>query len=192
MSRSSRSRHRCDGAPDLSYFPAAAVELSEHVTPGCCVVLELTTYPGTTEDVFIPLLEAGSPLRAGRDFSVGYSPERIDPGNAGWGLKNTPKIVSGLDERLLDAVVGFYERLVDEVVPVRTIREAEQAKLLQNTFRHVNIALVNELAMYCHGLGIDVWSVVDAAATKPFGFMKFTPGPGVGGHCLPIDPSYLQ
>jgi UDP-N-acetyl-D-glucosamine dehydrogenase len=181
-----------DGAPDLSYVKAAAVQLGPHLRPGCCVVLESTTYPGTTEDIFIPLLEAGSTLRAGRDFSVGYSPERIDPGNPKWALKNTPKIVSGLDERSLDAVVRFYEQLVDQVVPVRTIREAELAKLLENTFRHVNIALVNELAMYCHGLGIDVWSVVNAAATKPFGFMKFTPGPGVGGHCLPIDPSYLQ
>jgi UDP-N-acetyl-D-glucosamine dehydrogenase len=181
-----------DGAPDLGYVKAAAVELGPYVRPGCCVVLESTTYPGTTEDIFIPLLEAGSALRAGPDFSVGYSPERIDPGNPRWALANTPKIVSGLDERSLDAVVQFYERLVDRVVPVRTIREAELAKLLENTFRHVNIALVNELAMYCHGLGIDVWSVIDAAATKPFGFMKFTPGPGVGGHCLPIDPSYLQ
>jgi len=181
-----------DGAPDLGYVKAAAVELGPHLRPGCCVVLESTTYPGTTEDIFIPLLEAGSGLRAGPDFSVGYSPERIDPGNPKWALENTPKIVSGLDERSLDAVVQFYEQLVDRVVPVRTIREAELAKLLENTFRHVNIALVNELAMYCHGLGIDVWSVIDAAATKPFGFMKFTPGPGVGGHCLPIDPSYLQ
>jgi UDP-N-acetyl-D-mannosaminuronic acid dehydrogenase/UDP-N-acetyl-D-glucosamine dehydrogenase len=181
-----------DGAPDLGYVKAAAVQLGPHLRPGCCVVLESTTYPGTTEDIFIPLLEAGSTLRAGRDFSVGYSPERIDPGNPKWGLENTPKIVSGLDERSLDTVVRFYAQLVDQVVPVATIREAELAKLLENTFRHVNIALVNELAMYCHGLGIDVWSVVDAAATKPFGFMKFTPGPGVGGHCLPIDPSYLQ
>ncbi|TWF79035.1 UDP-N-acetyl-D-mannosaminuronic acid dehydrogenase/UDP-N-acetyl-D-glucosamine dehydrogenase [Pseudonocardia hierapolitana] len=181
-----------DGVPDLSYVKAAAVELGPHLRTGCCVVLESTTYPGTTEDVFIPLLEAGSALRAGRDYCVGYSPERIDPGNPRWTLKNTPKIVSGLDERSLDAVVGFYEQLVDQVVPVRTIREAELAKLLENTFRHVNIALVNELAMYCHGLGIDIWSVLDAAASKPFGFMKFTPGPGVGGHCLPIDPSYLQ
>jgi UDP-N-acetyl-D-glucosamine dehydrogenase len=181
-----------DGAPDLGYVEAAAVELGPYLRQGCCVVLESTTYPGTTEDVFIPLLEAGSTLRAGREFTVGYSPERIDPSNATWGLQNTPKVVSGLDDRSLGAVTSFYEQLVDVVVPVRTIREAELTKLLENTFRHVNIALVNELAMYCHGLGIDVWSVVDAAATKPFGFMKFTPGPGVGGHCLPIDPSYLQ
>ncbi|GAA0909248.1 nucleotide sugar dehydrogenase [Pseudonocardia zijingensis] len=181
-----------DGAPDLSHVEAAAVELGGHLRPGCCVVLESTTYPGTTEDLFIPSLEAGTALRAGRDFHVGYSPERIDPGNPRWSLQNTPKIVAGVDERSLDRVTRFYEQLVDRVVPVRAIREAELAKLLENTFRHVNIALVNELAMYCHGLGIDVWAVLDAAATKPFGFMKFTPGPGVGGHCLPIDPSYLQ
>ena len=181
-----------DRVPDLSHVEAAAVDLGRCLRPGCCVVLESTTYPGTTEDLFVPLLEAGSGLRAGRDFRVGYSPERIDPGNPTWTLQNTPKIVSGVDERSLEAVARFYEELVKKVVRVRAIREAELAKLLENTFRHVNIALVNELAMYCHGLGIDVWSVLDAAATKPFGFMKFTPGPGVGGHCLPIDPSYLQ
>ncbi|MCW0212432.1 MAG: nucleotide sugar dehydrogenase [Pseudonocardia sp.] len=181
-----------DGAPDLSYIEAAAVEIGPHLSPGCCVVLESTTYPGTTEDVFIPILESSGPLRAGRDFRVGYSPERIDPSNRRWGLRNTPKVVSGLDAGSLDAVSAFYRDIVDELVPVATIREAELTKLFENTFRHVNIALVNELAMYCHGLGIDVWSVVDAAASKPFGFMKFTPGPGVGGHCLPIDPSYLQ
>jgi UDP-N-acetyl-D-mannosaminuronic acid dehydrogenase/UDP-N-acetyl-D-glucosamine dehydrogenase len=123
---------------------------------------------------------------------VGYSPERIDPGNPTWTFRNTPKIVSGIDELSTKAVAEFYGTLVDRVVPVAGTREAELAKLLENTFRHVNIALVNELAMFCHGLGIDVWSVIDAAATKPFGFMRFTPGPGVGGHCLPIDPSYLS
>jgi UDP-N-acetyl-D-glucosamine dehydrogenase len=181
-----------DGVPDLTYVESAAVELSPYLRRGCCVVLESTTYPGTTEDVFVPLLESAGPLSAGRDFHVGYSPERIDPSNTTWGLRNTPKIVSGLDQASLQAVIRFYEALVDTVVPVRTVREAELAKLFENTFRHVNIALVNELAMYCNGLGINVWSVVDAAATKPFGFMKFTPGPGVGGHCLPIDPSYLS
>jgi UDP-N-acetyl-D-glucosamine dehydrogenase len=180
-----------DGTPDLQYVEDAARALSPHLRPGCCVVLESTTYPGTTEDVFIPLLEAASTLRAGRDFAVGYSPERIDPGNSVWSLKNTPKIVSGLDGASGEVVARFYADLVDHVVPVRTVREAELAKLFENTFRHVNIALVNELTIYCHSLGIDVWSVIDAAATKPFGFMKFTPGPGVGGHCLPIDPSYL-
>ncbi|MBW0110135.1 nucleotide sugar dehydrogenase [Pseudonocardia sp. KRD-182] len=181
-----------DGAPDLSAVRAAATALAPHVRAGCCVVLESTTYPGTTEEVFVPLLEADGPLRAGRDFRVGYSPERIDPSNPTWGFRNTPKIVSGVDAGSADAVAAFYARLVDRVVPVSGTREAELAKLLENTFRHVNIALVNELAVFCHGLGIDVWSVVDAAATKPFGFMPFTPGPGVGGHCLPIDPSYLS
>ena len=156
------------------------------------MVLESTTYPGTTEEVFVPILEAGSGLRAGADFHVGYSPERIDPSNPTWGLQNTPKIVSGIDEASAAAVAAFYDTVVDRTVPAPGTREAELAKLLENTFRHVNIALVNELAIYCHELGIDVWSVIDMAATKPFGFMKFTPGPGVGGHCLPIDPSYLS
>jgi UDP-N-acetyl-D-mannosaminuronic acid dehydrogenase/UDP-N-acetyl-D-glucosamine dehydrogenase len=181
-----------DHAPDLSYVRDAARTLSEHLSPGCLVILESTTYPGTTEDDFIPLLEQDSRLRAGQDFQVGYSPERIDPSNATWGFQNTPKIVAGLDAPSTTAATAFYERLVDRVVPVGTIREAELAKLFENTFRHVNIALVNELAMYCHSMDIDVWSVIDAAATKPFGFMRFTPGPGVGGHCLPIDPSYLS
>jgi UDP-N-acetyl-D-mannosaminuronic acid dehydrogenase/UDP-N-acetyl-D-glucosamine dehydrogenase len=181
-----------DGSPDLGYVVSAATMVAPHVTPGCCVILESTTYPGTTEDVVIPLLEAAGPLRAGQDYQVGYSPERIDPGNPTWTFRNTPKIVSGIDELSTKAVAEFYGTLVDRVVPVAGTREAELAKLLENTFRHVNIALVNELAMFCHGLGIDVWSVIDAAATKPFGFMRFTPGPGVGGHCLPIDPSYLS
>ena len=180
------------GVPDLGYIESAAGLLAPHVRPGCCVVLESTTYPGTTEDVFVPRLEAGSGLRAGADFAVGYSPERIDPSNPTWNLRNTPKIVAGIDDASLDAVDAFYSALVDTTVRVSGVREAELAKLLENTFRHVNIALVNELAMYTNELGIDVWEVVDAAATKPFGFMKFTPGPGVGGHCLPIDPSYLS
>jgi UDP-N-acetyl-D-glucosamine dehydrogenase len=181
-----------DGAPDLSYVEDAAGAIAPHITPGCCVILESTSYPGTTEEIFIPILEAGSRLRAGAQFCVGYSPERIDPGNEIWRFHNTPKIISGVDQASLQALADFYGRLVEHTVPVSGPREAELAKLLENTFRHVNIALVNELAMYCHGLGLDVWSVVDAAATKPFGFMKFTPGPGVGGHCLPIDPSYLS
>jgi UDP-N-acetyl-D-mannosaminuronic acid dehydrogenase/UDP-N-acetyl-D-glucosamine dehydrogenase len=181
-----------DGDPDLRHVEDAARALAPHVRAGCTVVLESTTYPGTTDDLIVPLLEADGPLRAGADFSVGYSPERIDPGNPRWGLVNTPKIVSGVDASSLAAVAAFYGRLVDTVVPVRNTREAEIAKLLENTFRHVNIALVNELAVFCHGLGIDVWSVVSAAATKPFGYMRFDPGPGVGGHCLPIDPSYLS
>jgi UDP-N-acetyl-D-mannosaminuronic acid dehydrogenase/UDP-N-acetyl-D-glucosamine dehydrogenase len=181
-----------DRAPDLGYIEAAARQLAPRVTPGCCVILESTTYPGTTEEIVIPLLEVGSGLRAGPDFHVGYSPERIDPGNPTWQFHNTPKIVSGIDAASLLVVDSFYARLVERTVPLEGIREAELAKLLENTFRHVNIALVNELATYAHDLGINLWSVIDAAATKPFGFMRFTPGPGVGGHCLTIDPSYLS
>jgi len=153
-------------------------------------VLESTTYPGTTEELLQPLLEADG-LRAGSDFFLGYSPERIDPGSEQWTFVNTPKVVSGIDDSSLDAVSHFYGSLVDKVVPVASTGEAELVKLLENTFRHVNIALVNELAMFARALGVDIWSAIDAAATKPFGFMRFTPGPGVGGHCLPIDPSYL-
>jgi UDP-N-acetyl-D-glucosamine dehydrogenase len=181
-----------DGAPELRYIEDAAELLSPHVRPGCCVILESTTYPGTTEEIFVPRLEKGSGLTAGADFHVGYSPERIDPSNAEYTFRNTPKIVSGIDAASLAAVDAFYSSLVDTTVPVSGVREAELAKLLENTFRHVNIALVNELAMYTHELGIDVWEVIEAAASKPFGFMRFTPGPGVGGHCLPIDPSYLS
>jgi UDP-N-acetyl-D-glucosamine dehydrogenase len=181
-----------DSAPDLSCVEGAAASIAPHITPGCCVVLESTSYPGTTEEIFIPLLEAGSGLRAGEQFFVGYSPERIDPGNEVWRFHNTPKIIAGVNQASLQALQDFYGRLVVRTVPVAGLREAELAKLLENTFRHVNIALVNELSMYCNGLGLNVWSVVEAAATKPFGFMKFTPGPGVGGHCLPIDPSYLS
>jgi UDP-N-acetyl-D-mannosaminuronic acid dehydrogenase/UDP-N-acetyl-D-glucosamine dehydrogenase len=181
-----------DSAPDLHFIEDAARVLAPFVTLRCCVILESTTYPGTTEEVLVPLLEAGSGLEAGRDFRVGYSPERIDPSNPVWHFDNTPKVVSGVDAESLAVVDEFYGGLVERTVPVPGVREAELAKLLENTFRHVNIALVNELAVYCHELGIDVWSVIDAAATKPFGFMRFTPGPGVGGHCLPIDPSYLS
>jgi UDP-N-acetyl-D-mannosaminuronic acid dehydrogenase/UDP-N-acetyl-D-glucosamine dehydrogenase len=181
-----------DGAPDLRYIESAADMLAPYVRTGCCVILESTTYPGTTQEVVVPRLESASGLRAGEDFSVGYSPERIDPSNPEWTFRNTPKIVSGINEQSLKDVDAFFSSLVDRTVPVPGLKEAELAKLLENTFRHVNIALVNELAMYANDLDIDVWSVIDAAATKPFGFMKFTPGPGVGGHCLPIDPSYLS
>ena len=180
-----------DGAPELRFVEEAATALAPHVRSGSLVVLESTTWPGTTEDVFVPLLELGSGRRAGADFHVGYSPQRIDPGNRTWRFENTPKIVSGIDAASAAAVEAFYGRLVARTVPV-TVREAELAKLLENTFRHVNIALVNELAVYAHELGIDIWSVIDAAASKPFGFLPFPPGPGVGGHCLPIDPSYLS
>ncbi|WP_372729611.1 nucleotide sugar dehydrogenase, partial [Nocardioides sp.] len=178
--------------PDLSFIESAAHDLSVHLTKGCTVVLESTTYPGTTESLMVPILEQGSGLKAGVDFFVGYSPERIDPGNTQYGFVNTPKVVAGIDDASSEVICNLYGRLVDTVVPVSTPKEAELTKLLENTFRHVNIALVNELAVFARDLGIDVWEAIDAAATKPFGFMKFTPGPGVGGHCLPVDPSYLS
>jgi UDP-N-acetyl-D-glucosamine dehydrogenase len=178
--------------PDLTFIEDAASVIARALTPGATVVLESTTYPGTTEELLVPILEQHSGLRAGRDFHVGYSPERIDPGNERWGFVDTPKVVSGIDGPSLAAVQDFYDTLVDTTVPVSTPREAELTKLLENTFRHVNIALVNELAIFAHQLNINVWEAIDAASTKPFGYMRFTPGPGVGGHCLPVDPSYLS
>ena len=179
-----------DHMPDLSYIEDAGRMLARYLRPGACVILESTTYPGTTTELLAPILEEGSGLARG-DYAIGYSPERIDPGNPTWNLVNTPKVTSGADEGSLAAVDGFFAALVDTTVPVGSPAEAELVKLLENTFRHVNIALVNELAMFARDMGVDVWRAIDAAATKPFGFMKFTPGPGVGGHCLPIDPSYL-
>ncbi|MGB3409694.1 MAG: nucleotide sugar dehydrogenase [Microthrixaceae bacterium] len=181
-----------EGVPDLSFIESAAATLSTRITKGSTVILESTTYPGTTDELVAPILEEGSGLIAGVDFNLGYSPERIDPGNDHWKLENTPKVVSGINAQSLEHVKGFFDRLVEKTVPVSGTREAELTKLLENTFRHVNIALVNELAMFARDLNIDVWESIDAAATKPFGYMKFTPGPGVGGHCLPIDPSYLS
>ena len=181
-----------EGIPDLSYIEESARTLARFLRPGATVVLESTTYPGTTQELFAPLLEDGSGLTAGVDFHLGYSPERIDPGNPVWGFQQTPKVVSGVNPSSLKAVQDFYGELVDTTVPVGSPKEAELAKLLENTFRHVNIALVNEIAMFARHLDIDVWQAIDAASSKPFGFMKFTPGPGVGGHCLPIDPSYLS
>jgi UDP-N-acetyl-D-glucosamine dehydrogenase len=181
-----------EGVPDLSHIESATATLARHLRPGATVVLESTTYPGTTEELVGPLLEDGSGLRVGADFHLGYSPERIDPGNSTWSLADTPKIVSGVDQASLAAVQGFYGGLVRHTVPVASPRVAELAKLIENTFRHVNIALVNELAMFAHELGADVWQAIDAASSKPFGFLRFTPGPGVGGHCLPVDPVYLS
>jgi UDP-N-acetyl-D-mannosaminuronic acid dehydrogenase/UDP-N-acetyl-D-glucosamine dehydrogenase len=155
-------------------------------------VLESTTYPGTTQELLQPILEDGSGLRTPESFFLGYSPERIDPGSSTWRLENTPKVVSGIDPASLARVDRFYGRIVERTVPVSSTRTAELTKLLENTFRHVNIALVNELAIFAGELGVDVWEAIDAASTKPFGFMPFRPGPGVGGHCLPIDPSYLS
>jgi UDP-N-acetyl-D-mannosaminuronic acid dehydrogenase/UDP-N-acetyl-D-glucosamine dehydrogenase len=180
-----------EGAPDLSYVEAAARMLVPALRPGVLVILESTTYPGTTTELVAPVLEE-SGLRVGTDIALGYSPERIDPGNERWTLVNTPKVVSGVDEQSLRLVDAFYSAFVDKTVPVGNTAEAELVKLLENTFRHVNIALVNELAMFARELGVDIWSAIDAASTKPYGFMRFTPGPGVGGHCLPIDPSYLS
>lgn len=181
-----------ESIPDLSFIEDSARRLGPFITEGCTVVLESTTYPGTTEELLVPMLERGSGMRAGADFHVGYSPERIDPGNQIYTFVNTPKVVSGIDEASSRKVADFYASLVDTVVPVSTPKEAELTKLLENTFRHVNIALVNELAVYSHSLGINLWEAIDAASTKPFGYMRFTPGPGVGGHCLPVDPSYLS
>jgi UDP-N-acetyl-D-glucosamine dehydrogenase len=180
-----------DGVPDLRYVESAGENLARVLRAGALIVLESTTYPGTTEEFLRPILER-SGLRAGVDFFLGYSPERIDPGNRTWNFVNTPKVVSGLDEGSLRAVSAFYGSLVDQVVEVENAATAELVKILENTYRHVNIALVNEVAMFARELGVDVWAALDAAATKPFGFSPFRPGPGVGGHCLPIDPSYLS
>ena len=181
-----------EGVPNLSHVKDSAAMLAQSLRVGSTVILESTTYPGTTEELVAGILEEGSGLMAGRDFHLGYSPERIDPGNATWRLVNTPKVVSGIDADSLHAVQTFFDRLVDRTVPVSGTREAELTKLLENTFRHVNIALVNELAVFAEAMGIDVWESIDAASTKPFGYLRFTPGPGAGGHCLPIDPSYLS
>ncbi|GAA4639115.1 nucleotide sugar dehydrogenase [Actinoallomurus vinaceus] len=180
-----------DRRPDLSAVVGAAEMIAGRLRPGTLVVLESTTWPGTTEEVVQPLLEK-SGLTAGTDFHLAYSPERIDPGNPVFGLRNTPKIVGGLTSACLDRAVSFYGKFVEQIVPVRGTREAEMAKLLENTYRQVNIGLVNEIAMFCDELGIDVWETITAAATKPFGYEAFRPGPGVGGHCIPIDPSYLS
>ncbi len=181
-----------DGTPDLNAVKAAARTVSENLELGSLVVLESTTYPGTTEDIVRPILEEGSGLVAGTDFCLSYSPERIDPGNTEWSLRNTPKVVGGLTPACAERAVRFYGQIVDTVVPTVGLREAEFAKLLENTYRHVNIALMNEMAVFCHELGIDLWAAIEAARTKPFGYEAFYPGPGVGGHCIPIDPNYLS
>ncbi|MFB9237760.1 nucleotide sugar dehydrogenase [Plantactinospora siamensis] len=181
-----------DGTPELGYVRQAGESIAPYVRPGCTVILESTTYPGTTEEVLRPLLEQGSGLQSPGDFHLGYSPERIDPGNPDWTLENTPKVVAGLDAAALRRIEEFYGRIVQRTVPVGSPRVAELTKLLENTFRQVNIALINELAVLARELDIDIWETIEAAATKPFGFMPFRPGPGVGGHCLPIDPCYLS
>ncbi len=180
-----------DGGPDLGAVTSATKTIAEHLHPGMLVVLESTTYPGTTDEVVRPILEERG-LVAGTDFYLVFSPERIDPGNPIYGLKNTPKVVGGQTPACAERAAAFYGRFVDTVVTARGTREAEMAKLLENTYRHVNIALVNEMAKFCEELGVDLWDVIRCAATKPFGFQPFYPGPGVGGHCIPIDPNYLS
>jgi UDP-N-acetyl-D-glucosamine dehydrogenase len=176
--------------PDLSIVTAAVAELAPHLRKGHLVVLESTTYPGTTREVVQPILEGGG-LKAGRDFHLAFSPERVDPGRTDWTTHNTPKVVGGVTPACTERAAELYRSAVETVVPVSSPEAAELTKLLENIFRAVNIALVNELAQLCERMDIDVWEVVEAAATKPFGFMSFKPGPGLGGHCIPIDPFYL-
>jgi len=181
-----------DYQPDLSYVISAAKTVGDNLVKNQVVILESTTYPGTTIEVLIPNLESTSKLKAGVDFFVGYSPERIDPGNKVWKFKNTPKVISGINDISTEKIKNFYESIIETTVLVKGTKEAEMVKLLENTYRHVNIALINELAMLCKMLDIDIWEVVNAAKTKPFGFESFKPGPGVGGHCIPVDPEYLS
>ena len=181
-----------DGGPDLRAVTSATEAVGRNLRRGMLVVLESTTYPGTTEELVKPILESASQLSATTDFHLAFSPERIDPGNPTYGIKNTPKVVGGITPESTLAAAEFYGRFIDTVVPAKGAREAETAKLLENTYRHVNIALVNEMARFCHELDIDLWDVIRLAKTKPFGFQAFYPGPGVGGHCIPIDPNYLS
>jgi nucleotide sugar dehydrogenase len=178
--------------PDLTAVRAATTAIGDHLQTGQLIVLESTSYPGTTEEVVRPLLEERSGLKAGIDFHLAFSPERIDPGNPTFGLRNTPKVVGGINAESTAAAAALYGKFCDQVVTVSGTREAELSKLLENTYRHVNIALVNEMAIFCYDMGIDLWEAIRAAATKPFGFQAFYPGPGVGGHCIPIDPNYLS
>jgi UDP-N-acetyl-D-glucosamine dehydrogenase len=181
-----------ESTPDLTAVRAAAEMAGRLLRPGMLVVLESTTYPGTTDEVIRPLLQEASGLAVGVDFYLAFSPERIDPGNKVYSLRNTPKVVGGQTPACADAAVRFYGKFCDHVVRAGSAREAEMAKLLENTYRHVNIALVNEMAVFCHELGVDLRDAIRCAATKPFGFQAFYPGPGVGGHCIPIDPNYLS
>ncbi len=177
--------------PDISYILSAADEIARTLHKDMLIVLESTTYPGTTEEVFLPRISSNE-LKVGEDVFVAFSPERVDPGNQTWHTRNTPKVIGGVTERCVDVASALYKHAVDEIVPVSSATVAEMVKLLENTFRMVNIGLVNEMALICDRLGLNVWEVIEAAATKPFGFMKFTPGPGLGGHCIPIDPLYLS
>jgi len=178
--------------PDLQYVEGVTRELSLRLRPGQLVSLESTTYPGTTEEVMLPILESGSGLRVEEDFFLAYSPERVDPGNKNFNTKNTSKVVGGVGPASLEVASALYSQVIEHVVPVASAKAAELVKVYENTFRAVNIALVNELALLCDRMGLNVWEVLDAAFTKPFGIMPFYPGPGVGGHCIPIDPHYLE
>ncbi len=179
------------GEPDLSYVVSATQLIADNMSPGTLVILESTTYPGTTEDLVRPMLEKGGRV-LDKDFFLAFSPERIDPGNKNFKITNTPKIVGGSSEESAKRALAFYEQFIETVVSAVGTREAETAKLLENTYRHINIALINEMAMFCNELGIDVWEVVRLASSKPYGFQAFYPGPGVGGHCIPVDPNYLS
>ncbi len=183
---------RKTGDPDLSFILSATESLAAYVHPGLVVVLESTTYPGTTRELVLEKLTAKSGLKVGEDFFLAFSPERVDPGRSDWTTLNTPKVMGGITLACSEVATAWYSQAIQTVVPVSSAEVAEMAKLLENTFRMVNISLVNELAIMCDRLGVDVWEVIEAAATKPFGFMKFTPGPGMGGHCIPIDPLYLS
>lgn len=183
---------RKTGDPDLSYILVATEELAKYVHPGMVIVLESTTYPGTTREILLPKLGEEQGLTVGEDFFLAFSPERVDPGRRDWTTLNTPKVIGGITPECTEVATGWYRQALETVVPVSSAEVAEMTKLLENTFRMINIGLVNEMAIMCNRLGVDVWEVIEAAATKPFGFMKFTPGPGLGGHCIPIDPLYLS
>ena len=183
---------RKTGDPDLSFIMDATEDLARYIHPGMIVVLESTTYPGTTREILLPKFEEASGLIAGEDFYLAFSPERVDPGRKDWTTLNTPKIIGGITPSCSEVAATWYSQALQTVIKVSSSEVAEMVKLLENTFRMINIGLVNEMAMMCDRLGVDVWEVIDAAATKPFGFMKFTPGPGLGGHCIPIDPLYLS
>jgi UDP-N-acetyl-D-glucosamine dehydrogenase len=176
--------------PDVSFIVAATEAVKKRIRRGQAIILESTTYPGTTREVMLPALESTG-LKVGQDFFLAFSPERVDPGNPRYGARNTPKVVAGITDDCRRVAVALYQPAIDTLVPVSTTEAAELVKLLENTFRSVNIGLANEMAIVCDKLGVDVWEVIEAAATKPFGFMKFLPGPGLGGHCIPIDPHYL-
>jgi UDP-N-acetyl-D-glucosamine dehydrogenase len=181
------------GDPDISYIAMAADAVAQYLHRGMTVVLESTTYPGTTTEVLLPKLQSnGLNLRIGEDFFLAFSPERVDPGRTDWTTRNTPKVIGGVTPACLEVACAYYSQAIETLVPVSSPSTAEMVKLFENTFRSVNIGLANELLLMCDKLGLDAWEVLDAAATKPFGFMKFTPGPGLGGHCIPIDPLYLS